>query len=188
MKYRNYYCTPKYSDGDKSYYGDVEGVPSIPMIEAENLDDFERLFHQAIDDYLDDRKTSKSKTRWGLIIAVLAILGILVAMVLTCPKKEQHVNALMENLSYILSDTAGGDDDIKILGARLGSAIAKPVVNTYLVVDDKILFSVGHFEYNGENNVVSVGAFGHVFTVSKEELKRRIEQNKDSQEFLNYFK
>ena len=46
MKYRNYYCTPKFSDGEKMYYGDVEGVPEIAMIEAENLDDFERLFKE----------------------------------------------------------------------------------------------------------------------------------------------
>lgn len=188
MRYRNYYCTPKYSDGDQTYYGDVEGVPEIQMIQAESIDDFERLFHQAVDDYLDRRRTSKSGTKWGLIITLLVLVGILVAMVLTCPKKEQHVDALMENLSYILSDTAGHDDDVKILGAMLGSVIAKPLVTTYLVVDDKVLFSIGHFKYNDEDNVVSVGVFGHVFTASKKELKRRIEQDKDSQEFLNHFK
>jgi hypothetical protein len=35
---------------------------------------------------------------------------------------------------------------------------------------------------------VSVGAFGHIFTISREELKRRAEQSKESQEFLDQFK
>lgn len=170
------------------YYGDVEGAPEIPMIEAENLDDFERLFHQAIDDHLDRRRDAKPRTRWGLIIAILVIIGLLVAMVLTCPKKEQHVSVLTEKFSYILSETAGAEDDFKILGAMLGGAIAKQVINAYLVVDDYVLFSVGHLEYKDEDNVLSVGAFGHIFTISNEELKRRMEQNKDSQEFLKHFK
>jgi hypothetical protein len=170
------------------YFGDVEGTPEIPMIEAETIDDFERLFHEAVDDYLDRRSSVKSKTRWGLIIAVIIIIGLLVAMVLTCPKKEQHVNVLTEKLNYILSDTVDSEDDFKILGAMLGSAIAKQVLNMYLNVDDHVLFSVGRLEYKGENNIMSIGAFGHIFTISNEELKRRVEQNNDSQEFLNRFK
>ena len=67
MKYRNYYCSPKFSDGDKSYFGNVDGVPEIPMIEAANLDDFERLFHQAVDDYIDSRGIGKKGSKLGLI-------------------------------------------------------------------------------------------------------------------------
>ena len=188
MRYRNYYCTPKYSDGERMYFGDVEGAPEIPMIEAETIDDFERLFHEAVDDYLDRRRSAKPRTQWGLIIAILVIIGLLAAMVLTCPKKEQHVNVLNEKFSYILSDTVDSNDDFKVLGAMLGSAISKQVLNMYLIVDDHILFSVGRLEYKGENNLLSVGAFGHIFTISNKELKRRVEQNKDTQELLNRFK
>ena len=188
MRYRNYYCTPKYSDGDQTYYGDVEGAPEIPMIEAESIDDFERLFHQAVDVFLDRRRSARPRTRWGLIVGILIIIGLLVAMVLTCPKKEQHVSVLNEKVSYLLSDTVGTEDDFKILGAMLGSAISKQVLNMYLIVDDYVLFSVGRLEYKGKNNLLSVGAFGHIFTISNKELKRRVEQNKDSQEFLNRFK
>ena len=188
MRYRNYYCTPKFSDGEKTYYGDVEGAPEIPMIEAETIDDFERLFHQAVDDYLDRRNASKYHTRWGLIVTLLVIIGILIAAVLTCPKKEQHVTVLTEKVNYLLSDTVGSSDDLKVLGAMFGGAIAKQVLNMYLTVDDHVLFSVGQLEYNGEDNPLSVGAFGHIFTISNEELKRRVEQNKDMQGFLNRFK
>lgn len=188
MRYRNYYCSPKYSDGERMYYGDVEGAPEIPMIEADTIDDFERLFHQAVDDYLDRRQAAKPHTKWGLIIAILVIIGLLVAMALTCPKKEQHVTVLTEKMNYILSDTVDSQDDFKVLSAMFGSAIAKQVLNMYLTVDDYVLFSVGRIEYKGENNLLSVGAFGHIFTISNEELKRRVEQNKDTQDFLNRIK
>ena len=185
MKYRDHYCMPKYSDGDRCYYGSVEGVPEIPMIEAGSIDDFERLFHQAVDDYLDGRRAAGKKAGRGWLVAVLALIGILIAMALTCPKKDQHVDAVLEKISYLISDTAGAENDSQVLGAMLGNAIAKPLVKTYLTVDDYVLFSVGHFVYNGEESTASLGVFGHVFTVTRKELKRRLEQDGDAQEFLN---
>ena len=184
MKYKHYRCTPKYSEIEKLYYGTVEGVPEIPMIESKDIYDFEYLFHQAVDDYLDRRRSAKLRTRWGLIIAILVIIGLLVAMVLTCPKKEQHVNVLTEKFSYLLTESSGTDKDANILGAMIGGAIAKQVINAYLIVDDNVLFSVGRLEYKGENRVVSVGALGHIFTISNNELKHRVEQDKDTQELL----
>ena len=188
MKYRNHYCMPKYSEGEGVYYGNVEGAPKIPLIEAKSIDDFERLFHQAVDDYLDRSERSRSRTRWGLIFSLLVVIGILVAMVLTCPKKEQHVDALTEKATYLISDAAGMEEDIKIIGAMIGGAVSKQVINAYLIVDDYVVLSIGRFEYKGEENTVSVGAFGHVFTVSKKELKRRMEQSEGSQELKNLFK
>ena len=188
MKYRNYYCTPKLSEGDSAYYGDVEGAPDIPMIEAATLDDFERLFHQAVDDYIERREAARPRTKWGWIISLLVLIGILIAAVLTCPKKEQHVEVLTERVSFLFSDSAGAENNANILRAVVSSALAKPIISTYLVVEDHVLFSVGRFEYQGEDNVVSFGAFGHIFTASREELKRRVENDKDSREFLNQFK
>ena len=187
MKYRNYYCTPRYSEGDKSYYGDVSGVPEIPMIEAETLDDFERLFHEAVDDYLDDLPTVTHRTRWGLIVSILAIVCVFIVMALTCPKKEQHVEVLSDRFSSILSEHMGQDDDLSVLGTIVGSKLAKGFIDLYVTVDDYVLFSVGHIRYDGEDRIASIGALGHIFTASKEQIKRRVEQDPDIQEFLNGF-
>ena len=170
MKYKNYYCTPKYSEGDKTYYGEVQGVPGIPLIEAENL---------------DDRLTVKHRTRWGLIVTILTILGVVIVMALTCPKKQQHVEVLSDRFSYILGDQIGQDDDLSVLGTMIGSKIAKGIIDTFITVDDYVLFSVGHVRYDGEDYIVSIGAFGHVFTASKEQIKRRLEQNPEAQQFFN---
>ena len=187
MKYRNYYCNPKYSEGDKTYYGDVAGVPKIPLIEAENLDDFERLFHQAVDDYLDEFPTVTHRTRWGLIVTILAVVSFVIVLALTCPKKEQHVEVLSDRFSFILTDQIGQDDDLAVLGTMIGSKLTKGFIDLYVTVDDHVLFSVGRIRYDGEDRIASIGALGHIFTASKEQIKRRVEQDPDIQEFFNGF-
>lgn len=192
MKYRNYYCTPKFSDGEKMYYGDVEGAPEIPMIEAENLDDFERLFHQAVDDHLDRRHTTvKPKTNWGLIITLVAIVGIIVTAVATCPKKVDHVAFLTDRINVIVTEEleqSGGGGDLAPLGLMFGNAIVVPLVEKSLNVNDNFLFSVGKLSINGQEKTVTVGAFGHIFSASKEQMKQALKDNKYMKDYLDLLK
>lgn len=191
MKYRNYYCTPKYSDGEKMYYGDVQGAPEIPMIEAENLDDFERLFHQAVDDHLDRRRTDKPKTNWGLIITLVAIVGLIVAAVATCPKKVEHVAFLTDRINTIVTEElaeSGGGGDLAPLGLIFGNAIVVPLVEKSLTVNDNFLFSVGKIPVDGKEKVVTVGAFGHIFSASKEQMKKALKDNKYMNDYLDLLK
>ncbi len=191
MKYRNYYCTPKYSDGEKMYYGDVQGAPEIPMIEAENLDDFEQLFHQAVDDHLDRRRTDKPKTNWGLIITLVAIVGLIVAAVATCPKKVEHVAFLTDRINVIVTEEleqSGGGGDLAPLGLMFGNAIVVPLVEKFLNVNDNFLFSVGKISVDGQEKTVTVGAFGHIFSASKEQMKKALKDNKYMNDYLDLLK
>ena len=191
MKHRNYYCTPKYSDGEKMYFGDVEGAPEIPMIEAENLDDFERLFHQAIDDHLDRRRTDKPKTNWGLIIMLVSIVGLIVAAVATCPKKVEHVAFLTDRINVIVTEELeqhGGGGDLAPLGLMFGNAIVVPIVEKSLNVNDNFLFSVGKISIGGQEKTVTVGAFGHIFSASKEQMKQALKENSYMKDYLDLLK
>ena len=89
MKYRNHYCSPKYSDGDKCYYGDVDGVPEIETIEAATIDDFERLFHQAVDDYLGKKSFIRPEKR-NVWIPILVAAAVIFLALVTCPDKGKH--------------------------------------------------------------------------------------------------
>ncbi len=178
MKYKDFYCVPKYSDGDKTYYGDVEGIPQIPMIEARNLDDFERLFHEAVDDYLEGNNRKHTSPRWGWLITLLVVIGIIVAAVLTCPKKDQHVATLSDRLSSVMnSQLTEESDEFETLGVLLGSALATPIIRNFISVDDYIVCSVGKYTYQGEEQIVSLGVFGHVFTVSKERIEEIVKSS-----------
>ena len=190
MKYRNYYCSPKFTDGEKSYFGNVEGVPEIPMIEAANLDDFERLFHQAVDDYIDSRGIGKKGSKLGLIIALVTLVALIAAAIATCPKKAQHVEFLTDRINTIVTEELEerGGGDLAPLGLLFGNAIVVPLVEKTLIVNDNFLFSVGKIPIDGEEQTITVGAFGHIFSASKEQMKQALKDNKYMKDYLDILK
>jgi hypothetical protein len=181
MKYRNYYCTPKFSDGEKTYYGDVEGVPEIAMIEAENLDDFERLFKQAVDDYLSGKSETKPRKHFGWVIAAIVAVALLGIAVVTCPDKQAHKDAILAVINEKLNEniqknSKDGDEGLAVLGASLGTSISGWILDSGLTVDNKFVYSVGKFNTGKEIKKVSVGVFGHVFTFSKEDVDKILKE------------
>ena len=181
MRYRNYYCTPKFSDGEKTYYGDVEGVPEIAMIEAENLDDFERLFKQAVDDYLSGKSETKPRKHFGWVIAAIVAVALLGIAVVTCPDKQAHKDAILSDINEKLNEniqknTKDGDEGLAVLGASLGTSISGWILDSGLTVDNKFVYSVGKFNTGKEIKKVSVGVFGHVFTFSKEDVDKILKE------------
>lgn len=180
MKYRNLYCSPKYSDGDKTYYGSVEGVPEISLIEAGSLEDFERLFKQAVDDYLDNKPSHK---RLGGVIGILAVLLVAGIAVVTCPGKQAHKDAILavinetlnEGLKSTLEDEEGGAT-LALWGATVGTSMTGWFLNENFSVENRFVYSVGKFNAGDGPRKVSVGLFGHVFTFSKADLERELEK------------
>ena len=176
MKYRNYYCSPKYSDGDKCYYGDVDGVPEIDIIEAATIDDFERLFHEAVDDYLGRKSFIRPEKR-NVWIPIVVVAAVLFLALVTCPDKSKHTKVLSEQLNSAVTESfAGEGSGLEAVGMLLSGPIIKTVLNNYLVVDDYFLFSIGRFSFQGEESTVSFGAFGHVFTSSREKMKEKLKE------------
>ena len=191
MRYLKYYCAPKYSDGDKAYYGYIEGVPEIPMIEAANLDDFERLFHQAVDDYLNGRKSVRSRHNAPWIITLVAIIALVIAAIASCPKKDKHVAFLTDRINTIITEELeqqGGGGDLAPLGLLFGNAIVVPLIEKTLTVNDNFLFSVGKLSIDGEEKTITVGAFGHIFSASKEKMKQALKDNKYMKDYLEMLK
>ena len=177
MKYKDYTCIPTYSNAEKVYYGCVDGVPEIGDIEAATLEEFETAFHKAVDDYLLARKAVNVKIKWGPIVALVIIVGLLIAMMVSCPKKSSHTEVLADRITSIINDEMEDDSVMLALSSLFGGPISKYVVNNCVNVKDYVLFSVGKFEYEGKRNTVSIGILGHVFTVSKERLKKDLELN-----------
>lgn len=183
MKYKNFTSTPRYSNAEKMYYGGIEEIPEAKTLEAPTIEDFERAFHDAVDDYIISKKgiTANNKKRLNFIFPLI-LLGLVVAMALSCPKKEQHRDSLTDKLSSVILEDA--DSDIAIVSHMLGNPISKFIVDTYVTVDDYFLCSIGKFDHNGKTSIVSVGILGHVFTLPKSTLKRQMEQNPRMQELI----
>ncbi len=107
--------------------------------------------------------------------SILLIIVILSATcVVTCPEKEAHTEALMEVLTDVVEEKMGDEMNENALSMVVSSAalgIGKMVVKNTMDVDNYFLFSVGKV---GENTI-SVGVMNHVFTISKEELLKKME-------------
>ena len=56
MKYKNYYGSVHYSDGDKVFYGKVEFIRALVSYEGTDITSLRKSFEEAVDDYLQTCK------------------------------------------------------------------------------------------------------------------------------------
>ena len=172
MKYRGYTCNPQYSEKENGYYGIIEGLPDAGKITAPTIDDFIRIYHQTVDDYLDPKKKGGGWVTLLLLIAIVAIAAM------TCPDREKHVSVLSERIAHALSDkSADGGTFLDELFYAADKEMYKLSVDNNLHVDDFFIVSIGKVTVDGQSRPLTLGAFGHVFTMSVSELKRRLNDN-----------
>lgn len=108
------------------------------------------------------------------LVKIIIVLGIIaVAMFFTCPEEGEHVDKLtQEMVNSAQGDQNGGDTDLlEDLGNVIVGTISEKVVRLYvksqLKVEDYKVLNVGKMYYDGEQRVVTIGAFGHVFCLVK---------------------
>lgn len=173
MTYKDYNCTPQYSDVNKKYFATIPGVESIS---ADSLEEFERKFHQAVDDHLARKGHNSSTIKIGKPVIAIGIgLALLLLLIVTCPKKQQHLDTISDRLSGALySELEEEEDDWDALGLLFGGALLDEALEDSIVVDNYFIFSIGKLLFDGEKNVVSFGILGHVFTASEKKLEENL--------------
>ena len=107
------------------------------------------------------------------LIALLVILGI---AAVTCPDQTTHVNAVQSVINEKLSDYNPSGSLLGGMLTAIGSTATNWLLKNQLTVKNYYVCSIGTIRWKGEDKVVSVGAFGHVFTFSKEDLNRMIRE------------
>ncbi|MBO4571062.1 MAG: DUF4359 domain-containing protein [Bacteroidales bacterium] len=115
-----------------------------------------------------------------LIITLLVLLAIAAVAVITCPDKQDHKEAIMKVLNEKIDDSLmTEDEDESILNSifgSIGSSIAGYFIDNRLIVENHFLYSTGKVKrLNGEQERISFGIFGHVFTFSKEDLDKALD-------------
>jgi len=187
MNYRHYYCTPKSNEKGDGFYGTIFGMKDSPLITAPSITDFEKEFHRITDQYileLEEQKTRRTRrfSTWFIIFAVL-----IVGMIVSCPDKRAHTDALKDMASILLNDkvSTSKSNDWQYLGAMLGNNVIGAVIDNSLYVDNYFLFSIGRITFDGVENKVSFGIFNHVFTKSREDLKREAYDNPELRKALD---
>ena len=111
----------------------------------------------------------------GFFYSLIFLFAVSLVCVVTCPNKNAHSEALMKLFNVALASelseiTTEENENWVMLGSILGSGIAEYVINQKLMVDNYFVCSIGRFNYEGEECIVSVGVLNHIFTKSKEEL------------------
>ncbi len=106
------------------------------------------------------------------LIVLLAIAGV---AVMTCPKKDAHNDAIKGIVNEALRES--GADEVFALAAAFPLAtnylenVMKDFFSMYVVYENNFVYSVEYFVGDGEKKMLSLGIFGHVFTISKDDLE-----------------
>ena len=179
MKYKSYYSNPKYSEGDKSYYGSIYDLPEAPMIEAKNLEEYEQVFHQYVDDYLHRKETLKSDKKRKWVIALICIIALLGIAIISCPDKQAHKEAITVMVNEVIAENSKVDEEdagLALLGKSLVQELSGWVLEGGLTVKNHFVWSIGKFKTGSEEKMVSFGIFGHVFTFGRKALAENLDE------------
>ena len=116
------------------------------------------------------------------LILFIAIIAIALVGVMTCPQKDAHTDALMKLVNAALDTELSkhakteAEMGFAMLGSVIGSGIAEMVIDQKLMVDNYFVCSIGRIIFDGEEKVVSVGFFNHVFTMPEDKLKEELQK------------
>ena len=114
------------------------------------------------------------------LLIVVIILLVAVLMKMTVPDKQAHKDAMMEAVNEYVEEKAVakyGDNMLTKLGRNVVIKTVEVALNSKLKVHDYLLFNTTYVRMDGEETLLSVGMFGHVFTFDKEMLREALEES-----------
>lgn len=123
------------------------------------------------------------------LIGLAIFIGLIVFLYGTCPEKKDHTEALADSVTQILSEQIP-ELDVNTLNNIAGlDGILQFLGENMVDVDSYGLFSIGRMELDGEEQMVSLGIGGHVFTFNDKIVKQGAEvyekMSKGSEDLIN---
>ena len=113
------------------------------------------------------------------LMVIIILLLVAVLMTQTVPDKQQHKEAMMEAINEFVEEEAVdklGDNVLAKLGKGVIVKTVETALNSKLKVDNYYLFNTTHVRLKGEDQILSAGLFGHVFTFDKQMLREKLEE------------
>ena len=125
--------------------------------------------------------TGKSENMKKLL-GLFCVIVIAAAMVVTCPDKNAHMDAIRNEFSMAIDDIMA--DDVKSEGANAAYQVVKslalPLLETVwknkLDYSNYFVLSTTAVKDEGEKKTISIGVFGHVFTFDREDVVKEFEK------------
>lgn len=107
-----------------------------------------------------------------VLLSLLILIAVVLGAVVSCPDKAAHQSAIMEELNIAMQDKLlekSGDSDeakgLSLLGGSFVSMLFDNVLGTTLKTNNYFVFSTAEIGVGEQSRIVSVGAFGHVYTL-----------------------
>ena len=119
------------------------------------------------------------------LLAVIIILLVAVLMTMTVPDKQEHKEAMMKAINEFVEEEAVeavGDNVLAKIGKSVVVKTIETALNSKLKVDNYYLFNTTYVRLKGENQMLSLGMFGHVFTFDKKMLREKLEEALNAKE------
>ena len=114
------------------------------------------------------------------LIALAVMLMIAIVMAQTTPGKERHKEAMMKAVREFVDDEAQsrgfGDNALTKLGKDVVVAAAEVALNSKLKMHDYYVVNTTYVRLRGEEQMLSLGILGMVFTFDKEMLHEKLQQ------------
>ncbi len=100
---------------------------------------------------------------------LLILIAVLLLLAVTCPKREDHKDAIKDAL---VEDDIGSTNALAFLGIAVKKGIMNLYLGSHLKIHNFIFFNVGVIKDDGKNKVVSIGLLNHVYTAGfNEDIK-----------------
>lgn len=113
------------------------------------------------------------------LMFIVIVLLVAVLMALTKPERRAHKQAMMEAVSEYVAEEAEsrfGSNVLTTIGKGVVVETVRLALDTKLKMHDYLLLNTSYVRLKGEEQLLSVGMFGHVFTFDKEMLREKLEE------------
>lgn len=167
---------------DKDTTNNSEKTEDIPFVEA-------RPIIQATpqEETQQPQSIPKKKSHTGCLIGILiTIIALVAVMIVTCPKTEQHKEVLSTVITATVNDAVHDNDNItgnnfidnafRTISNAFAGKVIETAVDNLVTVDNYVVCSLGKVHYDGKDHIVSLGIFGHIFTVDEDDLEEAAER------------
>ena len=166
---------------NKETTNDFAKKEDIPFVEARPI-----LQATPQEENQQPQPAPKKKHHTGCFLVLLLSFVVLIAtMIITCPKAEQHKEVLSAVITATVNDAVNENDNItgnayldnafKAVSNAFAGKVIQAAVDELVTVDNYVVCSLGKVSYEGKAHVVSVGVFGHIFTVDEDDLREAAE-------------
>lgn len=124
----------------------------------------------------------KSYLVWKILGGLFIFL--LIVMMLSNPKKDQHINSIRTEVSKAIDKGTGNGNDIfsqgfKMIARMMAGNVIDSALDQLFEYHNYLLFSKGTVTLNDKEHTVSYGIFGKVITMNADDLLKAMEKDDD---------